>query len=268
MIINDVEKPKAVYYIDKKAHPDSEEVVCFGKKTTLGEFRALSDRLNEKTNTMLIFYDDIMQYTSIGLLDLIYKAFEIPGNIPVKSFMNRKKDAKSFIKSVIDMWDINENDVLELERTMYKQLFYISPVSINFIPFLKMREFLTSQTFVFKYNVPGIQDLFGELRDAYRDGRGEYVPLIVDFLNGKTEEQYISSIIKGPKEKNMRTIVCNNAGPILDVLEKRGVETTTMVMTPEDHNLINDEQQIRIIKNEGFYKANQYEIKLMKEGIA
>ena len=73
MILNDPNTVKLEYNIDKK-HLDTEKVKGLdGNMHELGEFRKVfSTYFMEKKKGMLLFYDDIFQYTSLGLLDMLF----------------------------------------------------------------------------------------------------------------------------------------------------------------------------------------------------
>ena len=72
---HDINKYKTIYTYDKERHPDDEKIRFLNKDVTLGEIRSAFSAFDERKYKSIVFYDDIFQYTSLGLFDIICEIY-------------------------------------------------------------------------------------------------------------------------------------------------------------------------------------------------
>ena len=267
MIINDKGQDfRTKFDIDTINHPDSEIVKIYGKKFRLGDVRATCQMYNERMSNMTIFYDNVFQYTSIGLMDIIFEKYNIPSNIPINEFMNRSVSSDKFVKTVCGLWGVSEKDIDDIERENYIEILKRSPLTKNTVAFLKMRQFLNGQRFVFKYQCPEMSSVLYDLGSSYVNAEKQHVSTELDYLNGNSISAYLEHI-PDIKKRFLEIVVTEDAGSVAKYFDKFGCSAGSNIITFLKHNGLTDEQYLRILENDGFGNEN-YVVNFIKEGIA
>jgi hypothetical protein len=251
---------KTINTIDE-SHPDSEKVRYFGQEVALGDLRRSFSFL-ERLSNMTVFYDDLFQYTSLGLLDLIFEIKKINSPLPIKDFFNRKTTGNEFVKKICSLWGISSEEVDAIENQFYAEILRRSPLSNNAVYFLKMRKSLHSQIFVFRHNVPNFLEMFEPIKDKYRAADGSFVSIEFECTNGKTEHDYIQTV-KDNKIDHFEFTVVQDANSVIDFYEKNEYKNG-VILTGINYNQLTEERVLKIL-NEEF---TDYTVKFMKEGIA
>ena len=266
MIINDKGQDfRTKYDIDTINHPDSEIVKIYGKNFKLGDVRASCQMYNERLTNMTLFYDDVFQYTSIGLMDLVFEKFNIPSKLPIKEFMNRSVLADKFVKTICGLWGVSEKDIDDIERENYIEILRRSPFTKNTEAYLLMRQFLSTQRFVFKYECPEMSSVLNDLKYTYINAEKQYVSVELDYLNGNSIYSYLENM-PASKKRCLEVIVVEDAGSVASYFDKKGCSGSS-VITFLKHNGLSNEQYETILTNDGFGNDN-YIVNFIKEGIA
>lgn len=265
MLINDhkLSDFRTVYNIDT-SHKDSEVLRYFGKDVTLGSIRSTFNQLQERPKNMVIFYDNTFQYTSLGLLDLIYEMKGIVAPLPVKEFFDRDELGIDFVKKNCDLWGISSEEVDKIEKDNYKEILMRSPITKFAVPFIKMRKGLRSQIFVFKYYVDGVTEMFNEIRSRYLSAVGEYVSIEIEFLNGKMISEYLESYSE-TKRSRLEYVAIEDAGSLINYIDSKKIEGTEILTYPI-HNGMSPEQMLKVMDNDPGFGFGDYIVKFMKEG--
>lgn len=240
-------------------HPDSEIVRYYGQEITLGQLRRGFNDV-EHLGNMSIFYDDIFQYTSLGLLDLIFEIKNINSPLPIKSFFERDCLGNDFVKSICALWGIDKKEVDFIERKYYSEILRRSPLSKNAIPFLNLRKSLRSQTFIFRHPFKEVNEVFDSVRDQYNGADGGYVSLEFDYTNGLSEKEYLENIQKNRLERFEFTVT-QDLGAVMDFFDKNKIKGT--IITMSTHVQATDEQ----LRDALLDYTDGYTVKFMKEGI-
>jgi hypothetical protein len=129
-----------------------------------------------------------------------------------------------------------------------------------------MRKSLNSQRFVFKYPCDGIKDILDSYRTQYTSSNGEYASLEADFLNGRSETDYLKYLVNQNLLKYLDIIVIRNAGAYMDFVQETHIDEVvgSNVLTTEYHNGLSPIQLASIYIGKG-YGNGDYTISLMKE---
>ena len=243
------------------SHADSEVVRYYGQEITLGALRNEFSSLDKLSN-MSIFYDDTFQYTSLGLLDLVFEIKKINSPLPIKDFFNRGILGNDFVKTICSLWGISAKEVDEIEKKFYVEILRRSPLSKNAVPFLKLRKSLYSQTLISRYPIPNAHHLFNHIKDYYRAGDGNYVSLEFATTNGKSEKEYLSTVPKNKIERFEFT-VAQDANSVIDFYEQNEYKGGT-VMTGVKCNQLSDKRLYNCLSEVNTI----YTVKFMEEGVA
>lgn len=240
-------------------HPDSEIVRYYGQEITLGQLRKGFDDL-EHLGNMSIFYDDVFQYTSLGLLDLVFEIKKINSPIPIKDFFDREVFGNEFVKNICGLWGISKEEVDAIEAKYYAEILRRSPMSKNAIPFLNLRKSIRSQTLIFRHKFNGVHDTFDVIRDKYVGADGGFVSLEYDFMQGRSEKEYLANVSKNRYER-FEITVAQDLGAVMDFFEKNSISGT--IISTVNHNGANKDQLVKIVND----YIDGYTVKLMEEGI-
>ena len=271
MIINDKSSIdfKTVYDIDETQHPDNEDILCGQNKVRLGDIRKFFNDIDDSRSVpMMIMYDDMYQYTSLGLLDLLFDIHKIDSNIPIKAFMERKTSGLDFVKSICKVWNISPEEVDHTFKTYYAEVLRRSPLSRNAESIIKARPMSSSQLFVFKYYVPGIKEAILDAIQTYgsRNKEDISIPTMFDFLNDRTEYDYYKKIPK-TRLDFFKCVFTANAGDAMKVIDERKIDVGANVFTTLKHNGLDEDQLTTIYINRGMGNGD-YMINFIEEGIA
>ena len=271
MIINDKSSTdfKTVYNIDTTIHPDSENVICGNNTIKLGDIRKLYDDIDDsKPVPMMIMYDDMYQYTSLGLLDLLFDMHNIDSNIPIKAFMERSTSGLNFVKSICKVWNITSEEVDYVLKKYYAEILSRSPLSRNAESIIKSRPMASSQLFIFKYYAPGIKECIMDTIKKYgsRNYSDINKPIKFDFLNDTSEYEYYKNLPK-IKFDYLKCLFTANAGDAMKAIDERNIDVGANIFTTLKHNGLSNEQLSTIYFNRGLGNGD-YMINFIKEGIA
>ena len=251
--------------VDKIVHPDSEIVKVRGNLFSLKDVRQEYNEYGEKNKSMT--YDDVFQYTSIGLLDLLFEMRDIPSKLPINEFLERKCSGNKFVKDICLVWGISPEEVDYVEKEYYAEILRRSPLSKNSKGFLMMREFLNSQLFVFKHYCDGIKENLDILGKKYRHAdKEQYVSMEEYFLNGMTQKEYFESLDDN-KYRYLEIVITDDAGSIMSTIDKHKIDVGSNIFTFMKHNGLSKEQYETVLLNDG-YGNGDYRINFIKEGLA
>jgi hypothetical protein len=234
----DTELYKTKYSIDKTVHPDTEVVNFCKKNMPLGEIRKLYETFEEKKYNMISFYDDMFQYTSLGLLDIIFDIKKINSPIPFKSFFNRTVTyGKQFVYNIAKRFNIAKTEVDAIEKKYYEQILARSPISHNAESFFKLREICSNHLLVIKYPVSIQKSLIRHVQETF--GKSEFISLDVDYIENKTEEEYLKSL-SDTKKTYFDIVICQDAASLIEYIITKNIYNT-QILTPFEHNGLSHE---------------------------
>lgn len=232
------------YNIDKEKHPDSEVVVINGKKVSLGDVRKeYEEHHKERLYKMFTFYDDVFQYTSIGLLDIIYEMYDIKLDLPIKYFFNRNEsDGREFVIKWCESFGIKREDILNIEKKYYYDILLRSPWSKHATSFLKIRSITDAHIMVFREHFDQEEAFSNKIINKYK-GQYAYSSFEMDFLKDKDLSSYFKEI---PKrfDKYFEIAIVPDAKILLDFLEERKIDSTTIISFDKHCGLTPDYQMI------------------------
>lgn len=249
---------KTQHIIDD-THPDSEIVRYYGQDVALGKIRQGFEDL-EHLGNMSIFYDDIFQYTSLGLLDLVFEIKKINSPIPINDFFNRGMQGNEFVKIICNLWGVSSEEIDVIEKKYYSEILRRSPLSKNAIPLLNLRKSIRSQTFIFRHKFKEVHNVFDTIRDQYNGADGGYVSLEFDYTDGLSENDYLAKVPKNRQER-FEITVAQDLGAIMSFFDKRKINGT--ILSTVKHNNASDIQLFDAVNN---YTVG-YTVKFMEEGI-
>jgi hypothetical protein len=232
------EKYKTTFNIDKENHPDNEIINFCGKEMPLGEVRKLYENFEESRYNMLSFYDDMFQYTSLGLLDLIFDIYHINSPIPYKQFFKRREIyGKQFVYKTLERFHISKEEIDGIEEKYYEEILMRSPISHNAKSYFKIREICHEQLLVMAYPFKISSRFTRFIQETF--GKDEFISLELDYRRSKTEEEYLKLIPKS-HYNIFDIVICQDAVSLIEFLVDKGIKNT-QILTPFNHCGLSDE---------------------------
>lgn len=143
---------------------NKDNLVIGGKKTTLDEIRKLAPITTEEPFVAFIQWDDMCQYTAIGLFYLINEAFDNEFKFNLLDFFNREEypNGIEYIKKEV-LKELDENDINTVYRENYLEILEKSPLtnfynnlSMFYKPFKKI-------IFNFPFELPELHNLVDDI---------------------------------------------------------------------------------------------------------
>lgn len=239
----DNDKYKTTYSIDKNKHPDSEEVVFLGKKTTLGDLRQVYSRFDERKYKMISFYDDIFQYTTLGLYEIVCELYNLDLPIPLNDYIHRSEVygidfVYNHIHRLRPDLTITKEDIEKIDEDNYGAILMRSPLSKNFESLFKLRQVLDSHMLVFRHKFNGYKEFIKTISEKYDIAYTSIEPV---FLHGLGEKDLYDQL-PDSKISYFDIVICNDARALLDFILAKGIEET-IVLTSLNHCGISPEDQ-------------------------
>ncbi len=250
-----------------------EDIVTFrNNKVSMKELRKLENRTikDERTRHTIIFWDDVAQFTTLGLIDLLLK-FEDDldhKEFSYNDFFYRKVEhtdpiiiTKHIFKDNFGI-KLEEEYILGVFKKYYTNILLSSPVSSFWATLVKMESMYSSLTFCFRYKFDGM-DKFVESYVEHLTGKHTF-PLLYDCLpeNGRVEDYLKNS------ERDPDIIMVQDIGAVYKFIEDTQRENLNIV-GPNVHNNIPEELQTLLAFT--FKTSNRgplnSEITLYNEGI-
>jgi hypothetical protein len=251
--------------IDRDKYPDDMMVKICGKDMKLGDARIFYDNFLEHRYKMVLFWDDIVQYTSMGLLDLIYQYNKIDKKVIANEFFNR--DFPTYdIDFVYDKCKAEGLDKFYVDsffESHYEEILRCSPLSNNAVGFFKMREILDSMIIVFAYDFESRIEIVKELEKSYPTLH--FSSIISEFRNNKTEEEMLKNIYK-TKKSYIDVVAMQQGGALIELIAQEKLKEVT-IMCPQYHNGIAPGALIYFTNGNECMGPNESPLILMNEEI-
>jgi hypothetical protein len=226
------EKYKTTFNIDKVNHPDTEVIKFCGKEMPLGEVRKLYEGFEESRYNMMSFYDDMFQYTSLGLLDLAFDIYHINSPIPYKQFFKRREIyGKHFVYKTLERFHISKEEIDGIEREYYEEILLRSPISHNAKSYFKIRDICREHLLIMAYPFKISSRFVRFIQETF--GKDEFISLEIDYRNNKTEEEYLKTLPKS-RYNCFDIVICQDAASLIEFVVDKDI-TNSQILTPFDH---------------------------------
>ena len=251
-------------YEKDKNHPDTEIISFAGQNMKLGDVRSLYDRFNEHYYKMVLFWDDVVQYTSLGLIDVLFEEYGIVDDIPLAAFFEREQThGIDFVHEYMNKnYKISKEEINEIYKNNYEKILKISPLSSNAVGLFKTRDILDGVHIVFNNEFNYSQIIKG-IEERYKPDH--YIVTDIGFSHGSSTENYINNLIKS-KRQFIDVVATQDAGFFIDYAMKHDIYELT-ILAPIEHNGIAPGAQLAYIEME-FKAPNMCELIFLKEELS
>lgn len=208
----------------------------------------------------LVYWDDICQLTSIGLLEVVNALCESNAKIDIEHFLSRPNEYCYGIDYVYKLYEnvIPKDKINEIKKTFYWQIMQISLKTALFAGIMKIDTYFDKLGFYFPYKFPNANKLKVELRNIFFKDTTEDK---LKFYYAEDGKSFNSLLLEG-----YNSIVTPNISETYGFIMKSGLKRIT-ILGPDAHNGVTPEMEKLFIKYRKFPKPNYCEVSLFPEQV-
>ena len=153
------------HYVDEKLKDPNLKLKFGNNEFTMAEINNIIPS-KEKKIDLFIEWDNMCQYTAIGLVSLLNELIKENRSIDIKKFMERDEypNGIDYVKNVI-FSDLKPELIDKAIEKYYTKIMAKSPVTDFFQKLNLMKFMLNSVTFMFRYNIPGLSAFVDEISE-------------------------------------------------------------------------------------------------------
>lgn len=226
---------------------DNRKINIGGKELTLGEFRKMEKELKDvhfkkkERYKLTVFWDDVIQYTTLGFIDFLRIVTDLPesimeklNSIEIKDFFKRDEvDGIDYLLKVVPEFD--KDEIKSIFKKYYDMILRHSPVSALYDIIGKSKDIFTDIFIIFDYKPEQIATLDEDLKKQIKEN-GNKTPIEIKygFINGRTKDEFIEEFIT---DDFLNLVITNNGGDILYHIINREVKDATVLLPGKHHNV-------------------------------
>lgn len=258
----------------KKLLNDNEKVVINNESVEMKKIRELETNFKpgeSKLKFVILFWDDLIQYTTLGLIDVILDMFD---DIEDKTydfdlFFYRGFEDSYFLDFVKRLFKEKFNKILSDEfilntfKTYYSEILKRSPASSFFSTFIKCGSLYKNVVICFRYNFDGIDKFTASIYERFVNK--SHIKLQSISLEKYKDE--CDFLIKHGKECDI--VMIQNLGKAIEFIDTTKKNGLSMV-SPHCHNGVCKEYFEATYFIHGNTRVGPYnsEITIFNEGIS
>ena len=254
---------------------DNEIVKFDNDSMELKKLRELesSFKFKEKDfKNLLVFWDDLIQFTTLGLIELLLESFTDIENKEwdFDNYFYRGYENSDYIKFIIGLFEKNWNKTLtpefisEFHKANYEKILLNSPATTLFPTIVRCEALYRSVTFVFRYKFEGMDKFADSTKTGHFTGRFNFPVKTMYMLDVDTEREFL---LKNGKDYDI--LMIQNLGRAIEYIDKSKHRGLALV-SPYGHNGVHQDffnvyAGLFGANNKGPYNS---EITIFNEGIA
>jgi len=211
--------------IFKRLLSDEETITFDNTEMTMGHYREMEEKFSPKEKSkksVILFWDDMMQFTTIGLVECLLEYVHEDAGIvwDYTKFFYRgydNTDYITFVKSFfLTEYEVTLTDqfIKDFQKDNYAEILKKSPASSFFMPFFRCEPIYKNVLLCFRTHFEGIESFAKSFYDNYFTGRFN-IPISVATLdNYKNEYEFL---VKNCAEVDI--FILQNLGHAFDYIE-------------------------------------------------
>lgn len=253
---------------------NEDKITINNESIEMKKYRELEKKFKPNENKLknvIVFWDDLIQYTTLGLIDCILEdKKEIIDKIyDYDLFFYRKTEDSYYIDFIKKLFknnfnlELTEEYIKSIELNNYVKILKISPASSFFHSFIRCEPIYNSVLFCFRHYFNGIEDFVRSIKDRFSDkSKIEMRCVTLDSYKDETE-----FLLKHGKNYNL--FIMQNLDNGFEYLEK-SKHNGVCFISPWLHNGVPNEYFIASSSIYGNCRFGPYnsELTLFDEGIA
>lgn len=227
---------------------------------TYEELSKMYPILNQEPIRCIVYWDDIMQMTSLGLIDIVNALFKLDVKIDIKDFIERSNEYSNGLAYVFKQFEnkVSKEDIIKIRDKYYWKILLISLKTTMFNSLQRTSSFFTKLGFWFPVNFENCETLKIGMKQLMfnnkpTDSLAFYYGNKVTFHEAFKMGGYNSIIT--PNVKSSYNYIIKN-----DIMR-------ISIIGPENHNGIDDETYKIFYKYKKLPRPNYCSVNLYKEDI-
>ncbi len=250
---------KFIYEKDPKLNPNSD--IKLGDDSVKFSYITENFPINKDNPiSLLVYWDDVVQFTSIGLIEIINSLYKTNAKIDLEHFFSRPNEYSNGMNYVYKIFEknIKKDEIDKIKKSKYWQLLEISIKSSIFAALGRISSYVNKIGFYFPYHFVNDNSLKVGLNSSYF---GDSNPNGVQFYYAN--ERSFNSILK---DFTYNAIITPNAKDTYEYILDNDLKRIS-ILTPDSHNGFTDELYKLLNKMQRGPKPNYCEISFFKEQI-
>ena len=263
MINNDFFIDNEIHFKENKDERLLDKNIAFnlnGAEFNLEVFQKAFPNYRKKYKA-LIYWDDMMQYTAVGLVDVISEKKNLNFFFDIDKFVNRKEypNGIDYVKNVIYP-DMDPKEIDAIYRNNYFEILQRSPITPLFNNIFYMKNIVDSYTLTFPFKFPELDEFVA----SYKTDPN--IPLQnVNYAIINDEDRAKELLVK--LKPNL--IICPDMGLFFYEITLRNIKNTVLI-SYEKHNGVTEfilDLYFNFVTEDGekLYKPYNTELILLKE---
>lgn len=254
--------PELEMHTDPNLKDDTQ--IQMGKNTiTYGELKEIYNNRRQEPINCLVYWDDICQFTSIGLIEVMNSLFEGNYKVDLERFFTRSNEYDIGIKYVYEIFKntVAKETINKIKQQFYWKIMQLSFKSSLFMGLTKMSNYFSSIGFYFPYKFPNCEMLRCDFEKVFFPSSVSQNK--VKFHYASEDKVGFNNLLK---DANYNSIITPNVVSTLDFVIKNNLQKIT-ILGPDAHNGIDDELYDMFYKYRNLPRPNNCEIGLFPEQV-
>lgn len=210
----------------------------------------------------LVYWDDICQFTSLGLIEVVNEIAKADAKIDIEHFLTRPNEYSYGIQYVYKLYEkvLNKAQIQQIKRTFYWDIMCRSLRSSLFTSILRLDTYFDRLGFYFPFPFENNLQLKTEFREIFFKNRGQDK---LQFYYASDKIAFNDIIKKG----GYNCVITPNISQTYEYILKNDLKRITIV-GPEDHNGLTPEIYNMLFRYKLLPRPNYCEINLYREQIS
>lgn len=258
MFYKNEEMTKFTFKKDKKLSDDT-EINVGEEKITYNDIKNLYPINKDRPISLLVYWDDVVQYTSIALCEIICAIKNIKINFDFEHFFNRTNDFVYGMDYVYKLFEgiIKKEEIDEIKKKNYWKILELSLKTSIFGSLIRTSTFYHNISFYFPYRFSNCDQLLADLNKVFKCNNTGCVTFLyeneISFEEALKNFSY-NSVITPNINKTYEYIIENNLKRI-------------SIIGPSEHNGLSIEVLNLIKQLKNFPKPNYCSVEFYLEQI-
>jgi len=214
---------------------DDTELQMGDNKVTYGELKDMYNVVNQEPIRCLVYWDDVCQYTSLGLIEVINALVDTDAKIDLEHFFTRPNDYVYGIEYVYKLFEhaLKPQEIDMIKRKYYWKILQLSLKSMVFNSIIKINNFYERIGFYFPYHFKN-EDM---LRAGFKETIFTKMPMEnIKFYFAESDGGFNDVMKKGC----YNSVITPNIKSTYEYIIANDLKRIAII-GPEDHNGMTDE---------------------------
>lgn len=247
------------YSIDPNLKPET-EINVGDRKYSYDEIKEMFPLQKQNPIKCIIYWDDLMQLTSLGLMEILNSIYNLNAKVDIEHFLSRDNEYIYGMKYVFKVYEgkLTREQIVEVRNKYYWKILQISPTTALYQSVNKLNTYFSRLGFFF----PVKFDNWENLQQGYKE-----IFFKNNLMNDNmkfyfaSDGKNINQIMKG---SNYNSIITPNIIDTYNFIIENDLKRITM-LGPDNHNGLTDEFYDIMYKYRKFPKPNYCEVDLFNE---